>query len=154
MIRQKKDEAVKSYAEWALLVSQNFETDERYLVCCFMAGPRVASMQTALTAKYKDLNVAPMRELHRTISSIVRARHQHGDDNNDNNSPYTTTRDANGSGDEVRIKPSSSKVLSGELLKDLYSIIEDLEECLRKIEPNAPYVEVLVVSTGQDIAWN
>ena len=153
-IRQKKDESVKSYAERALRVSQLVETDERYLVRRFMAGLRDASIQTALAAGYEDLNKATMRELHRKILSIVGASRRHGDATNDDDDFHATTDDDDGSGDEVRTKARSSKVPSRKQPEDPYSIIKDLEERLRKIELNAPQVEVLAVGTGQDMGGN
>ena len=135
-IKQKKDESVKAYADRALRVSQLVDTDERYLVRRFVTGIRDPGLQQTLAAAYEDLNKATMRELHRKIHTIVAVSNRYDDDDEDDDNRCGIAHGGTGT--------------AGPKLTAEGAIIRDLEERLRRIELNAPQVEVLAVGAGQN----
>ena len=135
-IRQKKDESLKAYADRGLRVSQLIDTDERYLVRCFVAGMRDPTLQLTLAAGYEDINKATMRELHRKIQTIVVVSNRLGEDTDDEVVYQSTSR--------------SRAATAGAKTSSEAATIRDLEERLRRIEMNAPQVEVLAVGASQD----
>ena len=136
MIRQKKNESLKGYADRGLRMSQLIDTDERYLVQRFVAGMGDPTLQLTLAAGYEDINKATMRELHRKIQTIFVVSNRQGEDTDDGDAYQSTSR--------------SRATMAGAKTSTEAATIMDLEEHIRRIEMHAPQVEVLPVGASQD----